>query len=78
MTWVRDNCLIATRPMLTVPVVKRFKAAWKVSNPACPPIKQIYKIIESSSFLKPYDVYKYAPHLPFDSSLTLHLGRRSE
>lgn len=38
-------------------VERRFKRAWK-SNDACPSIKKIFKIIESKSFLQPYDQYK--------------------
>ncbi|KAF8154072.1 hypothetical protein B0H34DRAFT_720180 [Crassisporium funariophilum] len=39
-------------------VEKKFKTAWKVTTTPCPPIKKIFKIIESKSFLQPYDKYK--------------------
>ncbi|PPQ63449.1 hypothetical protein CVT24_004981 [Panaeolus cyanescens] len=39
-------------------VEKKFKDGWKVTNPPCPPIKKIFKIIENKKFLQPYDQYK--------------------
>ncbi|KAF9054279.1 hypothetical protein BJ165DRAFT_1338246, partial [Panaeolus papilionaceus] len=39
-------------------VEKKFKDAWKVTSPPCPPIKKIFKIIENKAFLQPYDRYK--------------------
>ncbi|PPR03282.1 hypothetical protein CVT26_008116 [Gymnopilus dilepis] len=39
-------------------VENKFKNAWKFPGNPCPPIKKIYKIIESRDFLRPYDRYK--------------------
>ncbi|PPQ75888.1 hypothetical protein CVT26_000153 [Gymnopilus dilepis] len=39
-------------------VENKFKGAWKFLGNPCPPIKKIYKIIESRDFLLPYDQYK--------------------
>ncbi|KDR78415.1 hypothetical protein GALMADRAFT_245586 [Galerina marginata CBS 339.88] len=39
-------------------VEKKFQSAWKYPGHACPKIKKIYKIIESKTFLQPYDRYK--------------------
>jgi len=37
-------------------VVQKFQKAWKVVEP-CPPVKKVYKVVEKSSFLIPYDKY---------------------
>lgn len=39
-------------------VEQKFKSAWQVHTTQCPPIRKIFKIIESNSFLLPYDRYK--------------------
>jgi len=41
-------------------VENKFKKAWNhPQNAACPTITNVYKIVESSSFLNPYDAYRY-------------------
>jgi hypothetical protein len=37
-------------------VIKKFRSSWKMGT--CPRVKAVYKVVESASFLRPYDKYK--------------------
>jgi hypothetical protein len=43
--------------MTSEQVENKFKQSWKATTP-CPNVKKVYKVVESTSFLAPYDVYR--------------------
>jgi hypothetical protein len=60
----RDNARKVAPSILEVPeghttfkmVTDKFQESWKASG-RCPPVKKVYKVVEPSSFLIPYDNY---------------------